>query len=193
MLQAEPLHHALPRLGRCEAASATLRSHREVAVGRENLWGWSTKEVNRFKTTDSLASFERKAPAIIKLNPGLRKKKKIWTMLFYDKVRGTDLTTRFYKLTYMPPLPSNPHWYIGWDCLVLYDSKHMDLLVLAAYQSWLLLFSWLFQPVVGPGKESFLLHAATSTTLCVCVCVPTSVCVCVLNLLFIYRKWKRHL
>ena len=188
--QAEPLHHALPRLGRCGAGiSSRFNLTGEGVAGergepvRTELGKWTDLNPH-----DSPASFERKALTV--------QSQDMDYVVLWQRSEGIDLTTRFYKLTYMPPPIKPPLVYR----LRLFSSAWLKTHGFAGsgcIKADSFCFPDCFQPMVGPGKESFLLPlllplpAISHYFVCLCECV--CVCICIFNLLFIYRKWKRHL
>lgn len=173
--QAEPLHHALPRLGwrgagigsRFDLTGEGVAGERGGPV-RTELGKWTDLNPH-----DSLASFERKALTV--------QSQDMDYVVLWQRSEGTDLTTRFYKLTSMPPSLKCPLVYR----LRLFSSTRLKTHGFAGsgcITSWLLLFPWLFS-AYGWARERITSSPISSNLplpcVSVCVCAHTCVCVCI--------------
>ena len=162
-----------------------LRSHR-----RGHSWGergacedraW---EVNRFKSTGFTGFLWEEGSDC--------SKSRMDYVVLWQRSEGTDLTTRFNKLTSMSPSLKPPLVYR----LRLFSSARLKTHGFAGsgcITSWLLLFPWLFS-AYGWARERITSSPITPPItsyhpllcVCVCVCVPTRVYVCVHTQLTVY-------
>ena len=171
--QAEPLHHALPRLGRCGAGiSSRFNLTGEGVAGergepvRTELGKWTDLNPH-----DSPASFERKALTV--------QSQDMDYVVLWQRSEGIDLTTRFYKLTYMPPPIKPPLVYR----LRLFSSAWLKTHGFAGsgcIKADSFLFPWLFS-AYGWARERIISSPITSpiTSYLPLLCVSVWVCVCV--------------